>query len=67
MTAGQLASYDEFKKLLLKTGLVGDMPGDPLHRKFHVPEISSPQQCITLSRGYLTVDVHPLMYVKRES
>jgi len=24
MTAGQLASYDEFKKLLLKTGLMGD-------------------------------------------
>ena len=24
MTAGQLASYDEFKKLLLKTGFMGD-------------------------------------------
>jgi solute carrier family 25 (mitochondrial dicarboxylate transporter), member 10 len=24
MTAGQLASYDEFKKLLLKSGLMGD-------------------------------------------
>jgi solute carrier family 25 (mitochondrial dicarboxylate transporter), member 10 len=24
MTAGQLASYDEFKTLLLKTGLMGD-------------------------------------------
>ena|ERR1700734_726242 len=27
MTAGQLASYDEFKKLLLKTGLMGDHLG----------------------------------------
>jgi solute carrier family 25 (mitochondrial dicarboxylate transporter), member 10 len=27
MTAGQLASYDEFKKLLLKTGVMGDHLG----------------------------------------
>ena len=65
MTAGQLASYDEFKKLLMKTGLMRDNLGTHFTASFMAGFVATTMYVI--SCGILIVDVPRLMYVKRES
>lgn len=63
MTAGQLASYDEFKKLLLKTGMMKDNLATHFTASFMAGFVATTMYVI--SDNTLTVDVLPLMYVKQ--
>ena len=64
MTAGQLASYDEFKKLLLKTRLMKDNLATHFTASFMAGFVATTMYIIS-DKYILTVDVLPLMYVRQ--
>ena len=57
MTAGQLASYDEFKNLLLKTRVMGDNLATHFTASFMAGFVATTMY--TSLEKFLTIDVHP--------
>jgi solute carrier family 25 (mitochondrial dicarboxylate transporter), member 10 len=63
MTAGQLASYDEFKKLLFKTRVMGDNLATHFTASFMAGFVATTMYHFMWFQ--LTIDAPQLMYVKQ--